>query len=196
MKILPCSMSDFFIEGADKWRNDAWRVIKNSPQHEFQILTKRPERIQQCLPDDWCKENYSNVWLGVTVERQNEVYRIHELAKNKCELRWVSFEPLLGSIYLTKEELASFQWAILGGESGSLTGKYRFRKTELDWYLSLMYQLRDSGTALFFKQLGSWYHHNQFFLKDWKGEKWCRNYPDIFKIRQFPKKLEGGGYGV
>ncbi|NVN19448.1 DUF5131 family protein [Muricauda sp. HICW] len=196
MRIFTGSMTDFFIEEADEWRDDAWRIIKSCPQHDFQILTKRPERIQQCLPKDWGKENYSNVWLGVTVESQDEVFRIHELAKVKCELRWVSFEPLLGPIYLSNEELNSFQWAVVGGESGNLTGKYQFRKTELEWYLSLMYQIRESGTALFFKQFGSWYHHNQLNLKDWKGEKWCRNFPDVFKVRQFPRKLEGGGYGI
>ena len=196
MRIFTSSNTDYFIEDADEWRDEAWDIIRRTPYHTYQILTKRPERIQECLPDDWCEENYSHVWLGVTVENQEMVKRIHELAKIKCELRWVSFEPLLSPIYLTKDELDSIHWAVIGGESGNLTGKYRFRKTELDWYLSLMYQIRDSQTPLFFKQLGSWYHHNQFYLKDWKGEKYCKNFPEVFQIRQFPRKLEGGGYGI
>jgi len=53
MLIFTCSMSDFFIEEADPWRKDAWDVIRKTPQHKWQILTKRPERIKDCLPDDW-----------------------------------------------------------------------------------------------------------------------------------------------
>lgn len=51
--IFTCSMSDFFIEQADSWRERAWATIKNTPWHTWQILTKRPERIKQCLPADW-----------------------------------------------------------------------------------------------------------------------------------------------
>ncbi len=64
--IFTCSMSDFFIEEADLWRIDAWRIIKETPWHTWQILTKRPERIRECLPDDWGENGYPNVWLGVT----------------------------------------------------------------------------------------------------------------------------------
>jgi len=195
-KIFTCSMSDFFIAEADQWRNRAWDIIKSTPQHTYLILTKRPERIKECLPLDWSPELYSHVWLGTTVESQNEVHRIHELGKVPCELRWVSFEPLLGPIFLSREELNIVDWAVIGGESGNLTGKYQFRKSELEWYLSLMYQFRDTGTAIFFKQLGSYYHHNQLNLRDSKGEKWCSNFPDVFKIRQYPVKKEGGGYGA
>ena len=195
-RIFTCSMSDFFIAEADLWRPEAWEIIKRTPQHTYLILTKRPERINNCLPKDWGEEFYSHVWLGTTVESQNEVKRIHELANVRCELRWVSFEPLLGPIFLSKKEIDTIQWAVIGGESGGLTGKYKFRKSELEWYLSLMYQFRDAGKATFFKQLGSYYHYNELNLKDSKGEKWCANFPDVFKIRQYPQKQEGGGYGV
>src|SRR6185437_4156982 len=67
--IFTCSMSDFMIEEADQWRGDMWQLIRDTPQHTWQILTKRPERIIECLPEDW-GEGYQNVWLGVTVENQ------------------------------------------------------------------------------------------------------------------------------
>lgn len=188
-KIFTCSMSDFFIENADEWRNEAWEVIKNTQQHTYLILTKRPERIKECLPDDWCKDNYSNVWLGVTVENQKSIHKIHQLGEIPCQLRWVSFEPLLDEVYLTEKELSIIDWAILGGESGNETGKYRYRKTELSWFLSLMYQLKSSNTPIFFKQFGTWYHKNKFYLKDWKGEKPCVNFPLSFLIRQYPKTI-------
>ncbi|NJB35309.1 DUF5131 family protein [Croceivirga sp. JEA036] len=194
--IFTCSMSDFFIKEADEWRKEAWDIIKRTPQHTYLILTKRPERIQECLPEDWSPELYSHVWLGTTVESQNEVHRIHELAKIKCQLRWVSFEPLLGPIYLNKEELDTVEWAVIGGESGNLEGKYRFRKSELAWYLSLMYQFRDAGTPVFFKQLGSYYHHYDLKVSDSKGERWCSKFPDVFKIRQYPSIEKGGYHGI
>ena len=52
-----------------------------------------------------------------------------------------------------------------------------------------MYQFRNNQKPIFFKQFGSWYHKNQFFLKDWKGEKWCANFPNEFKVRQIQEKI-------
>ena len=187
-KIFTCSMSDFFIEDADNWRDEVWEIIKKTPQHDYLILTKRPERIKSSLPKNWSVINYPNVWLGVTVENQQTIERIHFLKDIECSIKWVSFEPLLSEIYLTSKELSIINWAVIGGESGNLTGDYKFRKTELSWFLSLMYQLRSEQIPIFFKQFGSWYHHNRFMLKDWKGEKYCQNFPLSFQIRNYPKK--------
>lgn len=186
-KIFTCSMSDFFIEDADTWREEAWEVIKNTKQHTYLILTKRPERIKQCLPKDWSSKNYPHVWIGVTVEDQESVDRIHYLEDFNCSVKWVSFEPLIGQVYLTDRELKIIDWAVIGGESGNLEGKYKFRKTELSWFLSLMYQFRDSNIPVFFKQFGTWYHYNDLKLKDKKGEKYCVNFPKSFQIRKYPK---------
>ncbi|UGU14257.1 phage Gp37/Gp68 family protein [Sinomicrobium kalidii] len=187
-KIFTCSMSDFFHEGADEWRDDAWEIIKQTPRHSYLILTKRPERIKDCLPKDWCKEHYSHVWLGVTVETQKEVHRIHTLGEIPCEIRWVSFEPLLGDIQLSQKELDIIDWAVLGGESES---KERVRKTELSWFNSLMFQFLGYGTPLFFKQLGSYYHYHEYKVRDWHGEKYCDRFPNRYKIRQYPKYDQG-----
>lgn len=187
--IFTCSMSDFFIEEADLWRTKYWEIIKNTQHHTYLILTKRPERIRQCLPKDWSQQNYPNVWLGVSVENQERIERIHYLKGIECSVKWVSFEPLIGEVYLSDKELAIIDWAVIGGESGNETGKYQYRKTELSWFLSLMYQLRSSKIPLFFKQFGTWYHKNEFFLRDSKGEKYCKNFPDGFKIRQFPERV-------
>lgn len=193
-KIFTCSMSDFFIEEADEWREEAWDVIKNTQQHTYLILTKRPERIKENLPKNWCQELYSNVWLGVTVENEKHLDRIHILGDIPCEVKWVSFEPLLGEVYLTSKELSIIDWAVIGGESGNSSGKYQYRKTELSWFLSLMYQLRDTKTPIFFKQFGTWYSKNKLKLKDWKGEKYCSRFPSSFKIREYPnlKTLKNG----
>lgn len=188
--IFTCSMSDFFIEEADEWRAEAWDIIKTTQRHTYLILTKRPERIKECLPEDWNSENYSNVWLGVSVETEEQLHRIHQLGEIPCAIRWVSFEPLLAEIYFTDKELSLIDWAVLGGESGNESGKYQYRKTELSWFLSLMYQLRSTQIPIFFKQFGTWYHKNKLFLKDWKGENYCSNFPEGFKIRQKPNQYE------
>ncbi|MEM9685342.1 MAG: DUF5131 family protein, partial [Bacteroidota bacterium] len=67
--IFTCSWSDFFIEEADSWRGQAWEVIRQTPQHSYQILTKRPERIHENLPE-WFDTIAERVWIGVSVESQ------------------------------------------------------------------------------------------------------------------------------
>ena len=101
-KIFTCSWSDFFIEQADQWRDDAWKIIKSTPQHKWQILTKRPERIKQCLPKDW-NDGYDNVWLGVSVENQDMAnLRIPILLEVPAKVRFLSCEPLLEPVDLEK----------------------------------------------------------------------------------------------
>lgn len=78
-RIFTCSWSDFFIEDADDWRNGAWEIIKKTPQHTYQVLTKRPELIAERLPADW-GDGYANVWLGVSVENNDYLWRAETLA--------------------------------------------------------------------------------------------------------------------
>ena len=99
--IFTCSWSDFFIEEADGWRKDAWDVIRRTPQHQWQILTKRPERIAECLPEDWGPHGYANVWLGVSVEDQKTAdTRIRTLIGVPAKVRFLSVEPLLDAVSL------------------------------------------------------------------------------------------------
>lgn len=187
-KIFTCSMSDFFHEGADQWRDEAWDVIRKTPQHTYLVLTKRPERIREHLPKDWCREKFSHVWLGVTVENQNMVHRIHSLKEIPCEVKWVSFEPLLSDINLTQKELDIIDWVVLGGESGY---KGQVRKTELCWFNSLMFQIIGYGIPVFFKQFGSYYYYNDLKLRDWHGQIYCERFPERYKIRQYPRYRYG-----
>ena len=77
-RVFTCSWSDFFIAEADEWRPEAWEIIRRTPHLIYQILTKRPERIAQCLPPDW-GDGWKNVWGGVTVEAPDYYHRIEEL---------------------------------------------------------------------------------------------------------------------
>lgn len=132
--VFTCSWSDWFHEDADEWRPEAWEVIRQRPDLNWQILTKRPERIAEHLPDDW-GAGWPNVWLGVSIENRRFVGRADVLRAVPAAVRFISAEPLLGPlIYPTDPEdttygvddryvgpeldLAGIDWLIVGGESG------------------------------------------------------------------------------
>jgi protein gp37 len=146
-RVFTCSWSDFFIEEADPWREDAWDVIRQTPQLTYQILTKRPERMEQCLPKDFC--NFDNVWLGVTAETQR---RLHERAEqfypaSYSRVAFVSIEPMLEAMYLSPY-MGWIDWVIVGCESGPGS-----RETNIDWVRSIRDQCVAANTPFFLKQL-------------------------------------------
>ena len=153
--IFTCSWSDFFIEQADEWRADAWEVIKQTPHHQWQILTKRSHRIKECLPDDW-NDGYDNVWLGVSVEnyKKRAVKRIEELRAIPAKVHFLSLEPLLSP--LNNLDLRGMEWVILGGESGNNTGRYQYRPSKLAWFESIIAQANDQKVPVYVKQLGTY----------------------------------------
>ena len=106
-KIFTCSLTDFFHEAIDSYRNEAWNIIRKCPHHTFQILTKRPERIMRCLPADW-GEGWNNVWLGTSIGSQETSDRIWILAddKIKANVKFLSIEPLYGKLDLKKLDTA------------------------------------------------------------------------------------------
>jgi protein gp37 len=95
--VFTCSWSDWFHEDADEWRREAWEIVRRTPQSTYQILTKRPERIAECLPEDW-GDGYPNVWLGVTIENRRFVDRADLLRGVPAAVRFLSAEPLLGPL--------------------------------------------------------------------------------------------------
>ena len=202
MMIFTCSWSDFFIPEADPWRDDAWKVIKDTPHHTWQILTKRPERIKECLPPDW-GAGYKNVWLGVSVENKRSLHRINQLNEIDAFIRFVSFEPLLEDLELQPHQLDNIDWVIIGGESGNLRGKYTARECHLPWIRKII-SVAHSGTPLptmslmsiasnksttettvFVKQLGS-YLAFKFGFKDKHGGNISEWRDNTIEIREFP----------
>ncbi|MCA9366705.1 phage Gp37/Gp68 family protein [Candidatus Kaiserbacteria bacterium] len=109
-KVFTCSWSDWFHAAADPWRDEAWEVIRQRPDLIFQIVTKRTERIKECLPSGW-GEGWPNVWLIATVENQKWAdIRISQLLSVPAAVHGLSMEPLLGPVSLSKftgVELAS-----------------------------------------------------------------------------------------
>ncbi len=156
--IFVCSWSDFFIEEADKWRDQAWEIIKEANRHTYLILTKRPERIVDNIPDDF-EELYNHVWFGITVENNKQIiergYKLSALGdvlklKRKT---FISFEPLLEHINTNSGNfdyvMKGIDWAIVGGESG---GKVA-REMDPDWARNLKYYCSENNIPFFFKQM-------------------------------------------
>lgn len=186
-KIFTCSWSDFFIEDADLWRKDAWDIIRQTPQHSWQILTKRPERILQCLPDDW-GDGWDNVWLGVSVENQKYMHRIEELASIPAKTRFISAEPLLGELDFSNyaDALKLFHWCIVGGESGNDNGIWKYRPCELEWVERIIKDLKDTDVAIFIKQMGTSLS-KKMRLKDRHGGE-IEEWPENIQVREFPNE--------
>lgn len=186
--IFTCSWSDFFIEEADEWRNDAWEVIRKTPHHTWQILTKRPERISKCLPKDW-GEGWNNVWIGVTVENEKAFdERIPILDRIEAKTKFVSFEPLIGRIEINESRrtmmAGNIDWAIIGGESGNENGKYQYRESELEWFEHII-DRSPRYTNIFVKQLGT-HLAKKMNLKDRHGGD-ILEFPENLQVREMPR---------
>lgn len=139
------SMSDLFHKDVtDVFIKKVFDVMRRAPWHTFQILTKRPERLAEFhgeLP--WGK----NVWMGVSVENEDYKYRIDLLRKTGAQVKFISFEPLIGRI--GRVNLRDIDWAIVGGESGP-----RARYMSPEWVADLRDQCLAQTVPFFFKQWG------------------------------------------
>jgi protein gp37 len=167
-RVFTCSWSDWFHADADQWRDEAWALIKKTPNLQYQILTKRPERIRDHLPADWGK-GYPNVWLGVSVEdRRFGLPRIDVLRTIPATIRFLSVEPLLED--LGTVNLDGIDWVIVGGESGP-----GWRPMDHAWARSLRDQCKAAGVPFFFKQSSNRFTERGIELD---GEV-IREYPEL-----------------
>ena len=145
--IFVCSMSDIFHKDVPfKFVDRVMATIKQTPQHRYQILTKRAERMLEYFST---REIPQNVWLGVTVEAQSSKNRIECLKQLDAPVRFLSCEPLLED--LGSLDLHNIDWVIVGGESGLSA-----RPMKEEWVLSIKQQTELQGSAFFFKQWGTW----------------------------------------
>jgi protein gp37 len=195
-RIFTCSLTDFFHEGIDSFREEAWEIIRKCPQHTFQILTKRPERVKQCLPSDW-GDGYANVWLGTSVGSQASIERMVILSTLPARVKFLSLEPLHDEVKLDKAliyfehiktdfyVLPAYDWVIVGGESGFETGKYRYRPCKLEWIETIVDCCKRNHIPVFVKQMGT-YLAKRLDMKDKHGGN-IDEFPEHLKIREFPK---------
>lgn len=142
------SMSDLFQEAVPfQFVDKIFDVIRDTPQHTYQILTKRAARMRKYFQQ---REVPDNAWLGVSVEdRKYGVPRISQLAAIQAKTRFLSVEPLLEDVGTL--DLTGIHWVIVGGESG-----HRARPMKLEWVLNVQNQCKAAGTEFFFKQWGNW----------------------------------------
>lgn len=146
-KVFVNSMSDLFHPSVpDDFIARVWRVMLETPQHTYQVLTKRPDRMRELLANG-SFGSASNIWIGTSVEDSVVLDRIHELQAIPDFIRFISFEPLIGPVGAV--DLTDIDWAIVGGESGP-----RARPMQVDWVQQIEDRCRAYGTAFFFKQWG------------------------------------------
>ena len=139
------SMSDLFHKNVpDSYIIKVFKVMNDCSQHNFQVLTKRPERAASIAK----KLNWTNnIWMGTSVENIDTQSRIHALQKIPAHIRFLSLEPLLGP--LPRIPLAKINWVIVGGESGPGA-----REMKKEWVVQIKDQCIKKDVAFFFKQWG------------------------------------------
>ncbi len=145
------SMSDLFQNGVpESFVAQVWQTMRDTPQHTYQVLTKRPA-VMAAMLRRICPEPLPNVWLGVSVEDQPRAQlRIPKLLETPAAVRFLSCEPLLDAVNL-EPWLKQLDWIIVGGESGNGA-----RPMQADWVLDLRDQCNAAAVAFFFKQWGAW----------------------------------------
>lgn len=142
------SMSDLFQEGVpSSFIDQVMDVIRATPQHTYQILTKRSENMREYFSSRKVPEN---AWLGVSVEdKKYGIPRIPDLLAIKAKTRFLSIEPLLED--LGRIRLRGIHWVIVGGESG-----FGARPMKEEWAINIRNQCLNAGVDFFFKQWGAW----------------------------------------
>lgn len=144
-RIFVNSMSDLFHDDVPAYFiASVWSTMQATSQHTYQILTKRPDRMTEITASLPVLEN---VWLGTSVENSDYLHRIDDLRNVNAAIRFISFEPLLGSV--AGADLTGIHWAIVGGESGP-----RSRPMSEHWVGEIENACRQANTAFFFKQWG------------------------------------------
>lgn len=150
-RVFCASMADVFEFRAELnvWREKLWDLIQDTPNLDWLLLTKRPQRI--ALHNRWGAWPY-NIWLGTTVENQKTAdERIPHLLENCASVRFLSCEPLVGPIDISRYLSAGIGWVIAGGESGG-----RSRPSHPRWMRDLRDQCIDAKVPFLFKQWGNW----------------------------------------
>ena len=144
-RIFVNSMSDLFHTDVPfPYIEDVFAVMRQAHWHQYQVLTKRSERLLELSPRlEWAP----HIWMGVSVENRNYLGRIDDLRETKAHVKFLSLEPLLGPLH--ELNLRGIDWAIVGGESGPGA-----RPIDAAWVTDIRDQCLRAGVAFFFKQWG------------------------------------------
>ena len=208
-KVFCASLADVFDNHRSidiTWRMDLWALINQTPHLDWLLLTKRPQNIAKMLPHPW-NDGWPNVWLGTTVENQDEAdRRIPHLLVVPARVHFLSCEPLLGQVHIEEymhdsncDRLNSrfgpayqctceapreicLDWIICGGESG-----LGARPMDTAWVASIIEQCRSAGVPCFVKQMGAQFIHQGDLhkSKDRKGGDF-NEWPTHLRVRETP----------
>jgi protein gp37 len=139
------SMSDLFHKDVPlSFIKKVFKVMNDTPEHTYQVLTKRPENVLKYNKElNWTE----NIWMGTSVEDSRVTHRIDALRQTDAYIKFLSLEPLIGP--LKNLNLTNIHWAIVGGESG-----HHARPIKFEWVFDIKLQCQDAGVLFFFKQWG------------------------------------------
>ena len=181
-RVFCASMADVFDNDADPAvRDRLWGLIRQTPNLDWLLLTKRIGNASKMLPSDW-GEGYPNVWLIVSVDQTALDRDAPKLAAIPAVVHGLSIEPQLAPVHLG--DFASLlQWVINGGESGAGS-----RPFQVEWTRSLAAECKQAGIPIFIQRLGSKPHDRgiPLRLKDHAGRDWSE-WPVDLRIREFPQ---------
>lgn len=169
-RIFVNSMSDLFhpLIPAD-YRREIFRIMRDCPQHTFQILTKRPELAAQWPAEEWTP----NIWMGTSVEDHRVIHRIDTLRNCPAHVRFISAEPLINA-WPKHVDLSNFHWLIVGGESGP-----GFRPMPHSWARHIRNLCLEENVAFFFKQSAAFRTEMGTALQHEDGSFWTwQQWPD------------------
>jgi len=200
-RVFCASLADVFDNEVDPaWRADLFELIRQTPNLDWMLLTKRIGNVAKMLPADW-GSGWPNVWLGATVVTQLEADRdIPKLLQTPAVIRWLSMEPLIERVNLARIEtmafpgaelldattgelsglfgdpggqIAAIDWVIVGGESGPGA-----RTMDLDWARTIGQQCAAAGVAFHFKQMSEANHPRVYADPE--------HFPSDLQVREFP----------
>jgi protein gp37 len=175
-RVFVNSMSDLFHERVpDDFIARVFDVMSDTPQHTYQILTKRPERAAA-----WAGPWRANIWMGTSVENEAVMHRIDALRPCAAQTLFLSCEPLLGP--LSNIDLHRIAWVIAGGESGFHLREPRFKRRwmRMEWARELRDACVEAGVAFFFKQDSGARTELRPWLVEEDGSRW--------RYEQFPNE--------
>ena len=157
--VYTCFSTDFFIEEADEWRSDCWRMMKERSDCTFLFLTKRIDRFMECIPSDW-NDGYDNVVVCCTIENQkNADYKLEIFNRLPIKHKCITAQPLLEYVNI-EDYLDGIELVVVGGESD-----YNARPLDYAWVLALRDQCIRKNVSFEFRQCGT------HFIKDGKQYK-------------------------
>lgn len=152
--VYVCFSADFLISKADEWRKECWKMIKERSDLNFLFLTKRIERFEECIPEDWGK-GYDNVIVGCTIENQEKAdYRLGIFSKLHIKHKDIICQPLIEKVDIEKY-LDNIELVVVGGESDKDA-----RPLDYQWVLDIREQCINKSVKFEFRQCGT------HFIKD------------------------------